>query len=373
MTFSVKVISDIQEFSRMARVWDCFVRKYTEDPHVLHEFLQTYMQLKYSPTWDPLFFVGYNGKDIVGIAPLMMRKQLGARIADSLLRRSQAFIVDDSFRAEFIDCLLDLLFRTFKCKAANLIFPIDTSDLRSLEKLCRVKRIFFLATPYMGRRILQTEGTWQQFENLKGSNFRNRFRKMEKKLNRLGSSKIIVAECQDGNAILDKMLSIDKASWKEGWRTSERMIDPDLEITWKAAELAARNVAGFKSKTWILELNDVPIAFALVFQNGKTATIAKTSYDARFKSLYPGMYIINAAIRDLFNEETVSKIDFVTNLPFMEAWTPYFQERREIFLGKGFLVRRLLLLYHNEQAKSKMRAILNTPMGKSLTRSMQDS
>jgi len=370
MTFSIKAISDIEEFSKMAILWDCFARKHTEDPYVLHEFLYTYMQLKYSPTWDPLFFVGYDGKEIVGIAPLMMRKQLGARIANSLPRRSESFIVDDCFRAKFIDYLLDLLFRTFRCKTANLSFQTGTSDLSSLEKSCAVKRIFFAATQCMGRRILATEGSWAQFESLKGSNFRNRFRKMEKKLSRSGPCRVTVAECQDDNAILGKILNIDKASWKEEGRTNEKMTDQDLLITYKAAELAARNVAGFKNKAWILELNDLPIAFALVFQNGKTAVIAKTSYDVRFKNFYPGMYVINAVIRDLFNDKTVSNIDFVTDLPFMEAWTPHFRDRREIFLGKGFLVKRMLSLYLNEQARSKVRAILNTTMGKSLTGSI---
>lgn len=371
MTFSVRVISDIREFGKIAGLWNCFVRKHTEDPYVLHEFVYTIMRMKYSPPWDPLIFVGYNGAEIVGIAPLMMRKQFGARVVNSVLRPSQCLITDDRFREQFIDGLLELLFRTFKCKTANLIFQTGDSDLSTLEKSCAAKRIFFAATKHMGCRILATEGKWDQFESSKGSNFRNRFRKMEKKLNRSGSCRVAAVECQDDDAILVKILDIDKTSWKEGRRIGEKG-DQDLLITWKAAELAARNVTCFKNKAWILELNSLPIAFALVFQNGKTATIAKTSYDARYRNLYPGMYIVNSAIRDLFNDNTVNNIDFVTNLPFMEAWTPNFRDRQQIFLGKGFLVRRALSLYLNEQARSRMRAILKTPVGKLISNNIHD-
>lgn len=369
--FSIKAISDKTEIGQVEEAWDRFVLGHTENPYLLHEFPNNYMELKHSGTVDPLFLIGYDNDEIVGIAPLMTKRMFGARIARSVLRNSPSFIVEDRFRTRFIQGLLDLIFQTVRCKAVDLIFPTEAPELHALEEQCQVKGVFFAAMPFMGCRVLAVKGGWKEFESVQGGDFKRRFRKMENKLNRAGHFSVVRSECEkEGSDVFDKIVDVDRASWKEKWRIQKSITDPDLLITWKAAVKAARNVAGFKNKVWILELNRQPIAFALVLQNRQTASILKTSYDARFRNFYPGMFTIHSAIRDLFNEGSVRKIDFVTDLPFMKAWTETCENRKEILLGKDFIVKGIFQFSTNEHVKKATQALLNTSLGRLLPKSM---
>ena len=53
----------------------------------------------------------------------------------------------------------------------------------------------------------------------------------------------------------------------------------------------------------------------------------KTSYDLRFRKLYPGTFVFNAAIRETFEERDNARIDFMTALDWHRRWAPLVQRR----------------------------------------------
>ncbi len=364
MSTLVKAVSNRNEIDKMGTSWDRFVRKNTDNPYLLHEFVNAYMEMKYSGIWDPLFLVGHRDKEIIGVAPLMTRSVFGVRVARSVLRPYPSLIVNNSALYGFVNGILEMLFRILKCKSANLIIQNEISDLSTIERLCRVRGTSFIAKEYMGCRIMTVEDSWEHFEKSRGRNFRNRFRKMETKLNNAGVCRATMVECEEDRIdVLDKIIEIDRLSWKEKWRSGKRVgEDPDLLIIWRAAVQATKNVPGFKSRIWILELNDHPIAFIWALVNGKTATLAKTSYDIRFHDFYPGMYVTHTAIRNLFNDKGVHSIDFITDLPYHRAWVPNLQDRRELFLGNGFVAKRMLSFYTNEHIRKVMSGLLGSSL-----------
>ena len=93
-------------------------------------------------------------------------------------------------------------------------------------------------------------------------------------------------------------------------------------------------------------------------------TASARAYDARFSNFYLGMFTINNAIRGFFDDGTVSNIDFVTDMPFMEAWASHCQNRKEVSMRMGFLVRKMLSFYTNEHVRKKISPILDTSLGK---------
>lgn len=350
-----------------------FVCEHIDDPRILHEFINTQLE-QFARVWKPLFFVAYESNKIVGIAPMRIRQFLGVTIASFVLKPSSGFVVQESCRGRFIGSILDLLFQTLKCKVVNLTFPTNTSDLRVLKGICSVRGIRFVEEEHTGCRVLPIRGKWEEFEGLRGSNFRNRFRKIENKLKKAGVYEVTCLDCQEKSDVFDRVLEIDKASWKERWRTQRGIqTDQELVAAWNASKLAARKTCGPKSRAWILELNRRPIAFAYVIQSGKTATIFKTSYDLRYKDFYPGMFIIHSAIRDLFHEKGINNIDFMTDMPFMEAWTSHCQGRKEITLGNGLVIKGLLSFYSNKRMRKMMGILLETFLGKTITRALMIS
>jgi len=187
----------------------------------------------------------------------------------------------------------------------------------------KVKTTHFWTRPAIGHCIIPVDCTWDEFKALRGRNFRRKLKKIERHLDRAGSWRITRLENDKiGSAVFERILDVEKMSWKEGWRTRIGMkIDPDLPMIWKAAQYTARTEPGFKWSVWLLELDGKTLAYCLFLQYKGVAFDVKTSYDARYKRFYPGVCINNAAINEMFKKREVRRIDFLTDLPFHRTWT----------------------------------------------------
>lgn len=364
MAFCVKAITNISKLRETKDSWNAFINRYSDNPFFLYEFLTEYIDMNREQSWDPLIFVGHDDDEIVGIAPLMTKKVLGVRLVTTILKPYDTpdFIVIEKFRKEFIECIIDHLFQTIGCNVIDLVLSPQTKNLDILVKMCRVKRIRFGTEPYIGHRMLKVNGDWKLFEKHMTGTSRKHFRQAERKLNDMGSCKIMCFEKKERKSVGDhKLVEIDKRSWKETWRARRgKKIDPELLILLNGSGQVASSVPDFKCKTWVLELNNRPIAFVVIIQYKKTAYIAKTSYvaHASYERYSPGLLIMNAAIRDLFEGKSVVDIDFLTDMPFMKRWPTSCQRRTRILLTKGMLERLVASLYLNRNIRRIVKGIL---------------
>ena len=107
-----------------------------------------------------------------------------------------------------------------------------------------------------------------------------------------------------------------------------------------------KNDSFFESKIWFLELNNVPISYQVIMIRDRTAYFIKTSYDSRFAEISPGIFLINDLVERVFREQTVDKISFVSNQPFVEDWKPMVRKRTTIKIEQNpwlSITRRLCL------------------------------
>jgi hypothetical protein len=213
----------------------------------------------------------------------------------------------------------------------------------------------------MGHRIIPVRCTWAEFEKLKGKKFRNEFKSIERKLNQAGSWRILCIENGNkGSDAIKKILDVERMSWKEGWRSQLGIeIDPDLIMMWEGSQYMVKTEPDFKLSVWLLELNGQTLAYVLFPQYKEVAYLAKTSYDERYKKFYPGIYVINAAIRELFNKRQARHIDFLTDLAFMETWTSICLPRVRVMISqKGILPIIIRFTVANAYIKNILRIIL---------------
>jgi len=175
----------------------------------------------------------------------------------------------------------------------------------------------------MGSCIVPTRHTWDEFETLRGSGFRRKFKRIERHLDRAGSWKIACVENGNrGSDAFKRIVDVEKMSWKEALRIRKRKkMDQELLMIWKESQYMTSIEPDFNWSVWLLELNDRTLSYVFVLQYKGVAYLVKTSYDERYRRFAPGIYILNAAIRELFNKGQVSKIDFLTDFPFMRIWT----------------------------------------------------
>jgi len=296
------------------------------------------MEFYLSRGWTPLVLVTSKDNTIVGIAPLITNKKFGVRFAKFVGNAwfPPDFIVDDRYRETCIARTLDFLFKTLQCHFVEFTLPAESPNLRILKQKCKGNKIYFCTKPAIGHCIIPIRCTWDEFKASRGRNFRRKFKKIERKLDRAGSWRIMCIENENnGSDAIKKILDVEKMSWKETWRTQMGVkIDPDLPMIWKAAQYTARTEPDFKWSAWFLELNGKTLAYCLFFQHKEVAFDVKTSYDERYKKFYPGVYVNNVAIRELFNRREVRNIDFLIDLPFHRIWTSKCLPRVRVMMSR---------------------------------------
>jgi hypothetical protein len=106
-----------------------------------------------------------------------------------------------------------------------------------------------------------------------------------------------------------------------------------------------------------LELNGKKIAYSFWYEYNKTAFDCKTSFNDNYKSYYPGVYINNAVILEIFGKSTIKNIDMMTNLPFHYRWLPTVIPRSRIILSKSvmrIIVMKALQCKHFASIRQKL-------------------
>jgi len=325
MTASILVISDLGKLFEIEAAWNAFMNKCSRNPFALSGFVKQFMEFNRSKGWNPLILVISVENKIVGVAPLRMRKKLGVRIVKFLFKPwlSPDFIFDDQYREICMDHTLDFIFKNLGCHRVDLTMPAESPNLRILEQKCKSNRIHFYTRPAGGHRIISVERTWDEFEESRGGRFRREFKHIERKLDRAGSWRTLrVENWNKGSDTIRKILDVERMSWKESRRARIGLEkDEDLLMIWEGSQYTAGIEPNLKPSVWFLELNNQTLAYSLVLEYREMAFIVKTSYDERYKGFYPGIYVNNAAIRELFNRGLVKSIDLLTDIPFQRTWT----------------------------------------------------
>jgi len=350
VTVSIRVISDPDGILEIEGIWNTLVRSSSENPLLLSGFMEQFMKLRLSRGWTPLVLVFFSDQTIVGIAPLVTVKKWGVRFVKFLSESwfSPDFIVSDGFRETLIAHALNYLLRNLKCQFVCLDMAAESPNTKILEQQCKANKIYFCAKrgrwADMGHSIVPVRSSWDEFAESRGWNFRRRFRRLRRNLDRAGLWRIVCIDngIEKSDAI-ERVLEVERTSWKETQRARRgEEIDQDLLLIWDGLQHTYGVEPDLKCRIWFLELNDRTLAYTLVLQYKRTAYIAKTSYDERYKRLYPGIYINNAAIRELFIEDQVRKIDWLTDLPFHRNWTSLCLPRVRVVMTRRSLISRII-------------------------------
>jgi hypothetical protein len=226
-----------------------------------------------------------------------------------------------------------------------LAIPSESANLTGLKRNREDRGMKFLARPEMGHRVLPVKCTWDEFEKSRGKKFRQDFKRTERKMAGAGSWKVTCFEKGEAMEITNRILDVERVSWKEEWRSRmELEIDKVLMMVLRGSLYAAETEPDFMWNVWFLELDNKPLAYIIVVQYKGVAYFAKTSHDARYRRFSPGIYVMNAALRELFNGHQVKIIDFLTDLQWVGTWTSFCLPRVGILMPKSRVLTALISL-----------------------------
>jgi hypothetical protein len=357
---SVSVISDPFKVLELKKDVDAFVSEWSRNPFLFSGFLSQFMRSNRLAGWAPFLFVVKADEKIVGTAPLMVKKKLGMHFARFFPNFwfSPDFVVNEQYRNAFMTCLVDYLVKYINCRFACFAMPVFSQNLKTLEQYSKVNRISFSAKNQSGHCVLPVECSWGEFQEKKGR--RRIVRQIERKLNQIGPWKIDYVEnvCNRPD-VLKKILGVERNSWKDSWRNKMQIVsDEDLLMIWEGSQIIAETKPDFKGCVWFLQINHEIVAYTFIIKYKGTAFITKTSYDNKYRKFYIGKYLMNTAIRDLFNEGKTKAIDFMTDLPFMTFWNPLSLPRVDVDMSKGNLAKFVQSLNSNTYVPQVLKDIL---------------
>jgi len=306
----------------------------------------------------PIVLVLMTDEKIIGIVPLLLTKKFGIRFAKLLLDVwfSPDFIFDIEYSKVCMQSSLNFIFNHLGCQFVTLYLPDDSLNLPILKQICEINHMHFRRKnePWLNHSVISVDRTWDDFQKSQSKNFRHRFKQIERRLSRAGQWQILLFEHADHEQeVLGKIMDIEKTSWKQNWRRQHNaLVDESLLKFWEISSFAIRTYPDFERSVWFLELNGDAIAYSLVVQYEGTAYIAKTSYNNQYRKIYPGIYVNNAAIQNLFNCDRIKIIDLMTNLPFHEIWKSKHLLRVELSLWKGFLPNLFESIIQRQQIRT---------------------
>jgi CelD/BcsL family acetyltransferase involved in cellulose biosynthesis len=321
MMIKVRVISDSKELRDIRDLWDRFVDMQADDPNLLSAFVERSIELGRSDGWTPLLLMILADEVIVGLAPLLTKRKFGIRYARFVT--STYFVASEGYREICVSRTLDYLFRALRCHFVRLTLPATSCYTTVLKHECHEKRIHLAQDEGTGQSIIAVKGTWDEFTRSRGKKFLQDIRRTERNLGRMGLWRCLRVEGTDrSEGVFEQMTRIDSKSWKQRLRNrTGQALDEGLLSFWDGSRRAARTVANFRWHVWFLEVGGQMVAFTLVLTYKGVAVVAKTSFDQEFARFGPGIYLMNVAIRGLFEERRVHKIDFISDVPFTRTWT----------------------------------------------------
>jgi hypothetical protein len=363
VTFAV--VSDFNRLAAMNPEWDDCVGSYSLSPYYLMGYFMNYFLEQRRGRFA---LVENEGDSTVGLAAfrldenyiLWKPKLFKFRTAKFLLTDSWSpdFVARPDRRKEFTERALSLLFDRLGCRSATLTLNSDSPTVPILMEWCEKHRMTLKRSPHARHplhAVVRVRGTWDDYFKTLGQESVHKYRKSERRLDRAGSWRVI-GERVDNQVVVDKILEIDRNSWKQKMR-NQRGEEDDTEM----ARILNFHLRTPESKfcpiVWLLELNGKPIAFELVMILGGTAYHPNGSFDICYKEFAPGKVLVTRMFQDLL-KMGVTRMEFFTFHDYMRAWAPDIK-RRETFVIENHRgpFKLLLTLRQNKYAVRVARAM----------------
>lgn len=318
------------------------------------------MDLCYKKGRRPLIAVVYVDGIIKAVAPFAVREKYGFRFARFLFESHYLpdFLCSDSSESSLYS-LINLLTGRLNYKFITLEVANDSKALISLEKTCPILHVSYAKkdTKVMGRRIIKVNCSWDDFLKNKDHKFRSELKRVDKRIKTLGNCVLKrVDSIKDDSEVFNKINKINDLSWKKrSLEENNWTEDPDMVMILSAIkDNISSNQPVFEWNVCFLELDGNAIAYVLILQLNGTAIIKRTAFIESYRAFSPGIYVLNYALKEIFDKKNAAIIDFCSDHPYMERWTDTCIPRTIIAIRKGVIPFYTEKLLDNDSFRSRV-------------------
>jgi CelD/BcsL family acetyltransferase involved in cellulose biosynthesis len=162
----------------------------------------------------------------------------------------------------------------------------------------RGQGLHFATRPASESPEVRLEGGYAEYLAGRSKNYRKLLRRKQRLLREAGSARwVVVAAAEDLSAHWPALLAVEARSWKAAQQTSIDT-EPAAEAFYSA--LARRCAERGWLRSYLLYLEDQPVAHLLGVVHRQRYYALKSSYDGRHEVLSPGVLLFAQALEDCF-------------------------------------------------------------------------
>lgn len=337
-SLSIEEVRTLEAFEALAEVWDELAGR-ADCPHLSSTFAFAFAWWKNRSYGNQLFILLLKDRGrLVGIAPLMISEVrwgiVKAKKVSFMLARylESDFIVEPDRRRECIRLVIEYSLRTTGCHYMEFCgIPEESGSLPVLKEVAREMRMKVSRDFHSAGCYLPIEGSWDSFMKRKSARFRKNARYYAKQLRSKGRLETVrVRRTDDPVGLMNRIVAVDRRGWKAGWvaRPENRGLMSDL--------LTICNENGWLD-IFFEELDGVPISYLFMIRFKGKAYAMFTAYRLEHASDSPGFFSFSHALEQLFQEQDVHEVDFLSSYEYLRRWTDHLRKRYLVTLYRGGL------------------------------------
>jgi hypothetical protein len=362
MKVLAQIITDPRKISENENDLDAFLMRYATSPFSLLPFIRELMNRSDRMKQTPVIIIIRTEEGILGIAFFVLSRFFGVRRVDFLNSywASPDFVLKDGYESIALEAIIRVALEELNCKFVFLCLNSDSPNLPILKGRCKSYGVPFFehSHEFMDYGVVAVDRSWEDYRRSCGIRFAKELRHVRNKLDRAGKWKLTVVtdyEEVSEEALYEKIMSIEKRSWKERYRQlSGDPVDSSIRCFLALSPLTENKSADLKRKLWFLEIEGRLVAYAMVFQHRGVAYVAKTSFAEEYSWVGPGKHMMSAVMKDLFDCREVQKIDFMTYLPMVRFWRASAMKRVRVRLGNSAVVEIARIRWMLEEARARL-------------------
>jgi CelD/BcsL family acetyltransferase involved in cellulose biosynthesis len=252
-----------------------------------------------------LFF--WEGDSLVGVAPLLANGSDGLPwcMAGSITSTAHQF----GFRSNVICAkqperiLQDLLHHLGQSGFPRLVFPdamAGSPIARILPSAAGAAGLSCTVATGGVSPITYLRGNWESQLRTRSPHLAKEIHRKIRRFDAAGRSEVVVVSAVDEcEAAMSDILQVESRSWKANVSAS---LSGNPQLARLYATFAMRAARSGLLKSYVLYLDRRPVSYVFGVVVGNEYYAFKTSYDAAFRQLSPGIVVLNRVLRDAVDD-----------------------------------------------------------------------
>lgn len=326
-----EVLRGETHFTGLAAAWQAAVdRMARPSVFITPAFLQIAWQHLAEVGDEPWFVVVYRADELVGLLPLVRRREGSSRIYRHVLVHMGLLCGDRPGLVHTVPA--DAAWAAALGALRQRRRDWQALDLRELDATAwpvrRAAALGWLARvePNTQAGALAIEGTWETYLARRSRNTRQGYKRNERRLLEAHPDlRIDVADTPETvGAALDRYFAVDAKSWKRD-ACIEFWTDPREQTCLRA--VVARLAETGQASVWLLAAGAADMAGLVRLRQGPVVYERCATYDPAYAAFSPSTYLCMQAVRRLFDTDCVESDvlglpEPMAGRPSIHAWYP---------------------------------------------------